>query len=193
MDEELLQDIDGYLVILGAILGTWSPPQRIAFAAALAERWLPAYRQFAEAESWGDPDLLQGILEAVWDHVRGKSLSPAKVAEYRKAVVKNCPDMDEFDAWQALCACQILDQTLDCCSRTDPNEVMELVKKAACAAHDAAAQEEPDDDPESKRRTWRQPAVQSEFANFYSLAQRVYWLQRPDGSAVDAFRRSLRT
>ena len=192
MDEDLLQDIDGYLVILGAILKTWSPRQRIAFAAALAERWLPAYRQFAAEEDWGDPDLLQEILEAVWDHVRGKAISPAKVAEYRKAVVKNCPDMDEFDAWQALCACQMLDQTLDCCSRTDPNEVIDLVKKAACAAYDAAAQEEPDDDPESKKRTWRLPGVQREFAHFYQLAQRVYWLIQPDGPAVDALRTSLR-
>jgi hypothetical protein len=33
----------------------WSPEQRVALAAAIAERWLPVYETFSAAEQWGDP------------------------------------------------------------------------------------------------------------------------------------------
>jgi hypothetical protein len=46
-----LTSIDDYECFLGATLAAWSPAQRRAFAAALAERWLPMH-------------------EAVWDHRR---------------------------------------------------------------------------------------------------------------------------
>ena len=49
--------------------------QRVALAAAMAERWLPVYEVFSAAEQWGDPANLRRSLDAVWNHLRGRLLS----------------------------------------------------------------------------------------------------------------------
>jgi len=195
-DDEILQDIDGYRVILGATLGTWSRAQRIAFIAGLAERWLGVYEKFAAEEGWGDVARLRKCLDAVWAHAQGRTVAPAELSDHRGAVLTNTPDMDDFDAaWPALCGCQILDHALEACGKADSDEAGKLALKAALAAYEGASQDEPDGDAtlESDRDTWRRPAVQEEIAAQFRLFQGVYWLPSATPAMVEAFRSNLRT
>src|SRR5687768_15501335 len=50
-----LNSIDDYELFLSETIENWSQQQRTAFAAAMAERWLPVYESFSAAEDWGDP------------------------------------------------------------------------------------------------------------------------------------------
>ena len=56
MPDVKLNSIDEYESYLALTLKGWSPQQRLAFAAGMAERWLPAYLAFSEAEEWGDSE-----------------------------------------------------------------------------------------------------------------------------------------
>ncbi|MEW5977619.1 MAG: hypothetical protein AB1898_17635 [Acidobacteriota bacterium] len=55
MPDPELKSIDDYEVFLTERITPWSPPQRVALAAAIAEHWLPAYESFSAEEEWGDP------------------------------------------------------------------------------------------------------------------------------------------
>jgi uncharacterized protein YjaG (DUF416 family) len=195
-DDEILQDIDGYRVILEATLATWSRAQRIGYIAGLAERWLGVYEKFAAEEGWGDVGRLRKAIDAVWAHVQGRTVAPAELSDHRAAVLTNTPDMDDFDAgWPALCACQILDHALEACGKADTEAAGKLALKAASAAYEGACQEESDGDAtlESDGDTWRRAAVQEEIAAQFRLFQGVYWLPSATPAMVEAFRSNLRT
>jgi hypothetical protein len=53
---ERLNTIDGYERHLAATLDGWTPLQRSALSAAMADRWLPVYAAFSEREGWGNPE-----------------------------------------------------------------------------------------------------------------------------------------
>ena len=75
---------DEYERQIGETLKTWSPQQRLAFGAALAERWLGAYETFSATEGWGDPAALRRIMDAIWDHLRGRLIGPTEGARFRE-------------------------------------------------------------------------------------------------------------
>src|SRR5690242_10855159 len=113
------KSIDDYENFLGETLETWSPGQRLALAAAMAERWLPVYEKFSAKEDWGDAAALRRMLDAVWGHVRGRTLSQADLARYSEQLHDSTPHMDDFEAPEALGACMVLSEALDCCKTPD--------------------------------------------------------------------------
>src|SRR5262245_39093381 len=119
MSREALKSIDDYERFLRTTLDAWSPQQRVALAAAMAQRWLPIYGPFSVAEQWGDPANLRRSLEAVWNHVGGRMLAPADWARHVKLLEDSTPHMDDFDAYEATAACVILGEALKCCGTTD--------------------------------------------------------------------------
>jgi len=58
-------DYEGFIL---ATIEPWSPARRITLAAAMAERWLPAYETFPPAKVGGSRILRQS-LDAVWETV----------------------------------------------------------------------------------------------------------------------------
>src|SRR5262245_31298515 len=119
MRSEELKSIDDYERALSTTLKEWSPGQRLAFAAAMAERWLPTYVAFSEKEEWGDPRGLRRILDAVWGQLGGRAIAPADRARYHKQALDSTPHMDDFDAYDALLTCEILDLALESCHTDD--------------------------------------------------------------------------
>jgi uncharacterized protein YjaG (DUF416 family) len=77
-----LNSIDEYEAFLTEKMTFWSTQQRIALAAAIAERWLPAYESFSAEEDWGDPDALRQSLDAVWSCVQGRILTESDIARH---------------------------------------------------------------------------------------------------------------
>src|SRR2546427_11944120 len=75
MANQDLKSLDEYEIFLTEKMTSWSPQQRVALAAAIAERWLPAYESFSAEEDWGGPASLRRSLDAVWNHVQGPVLA----------------------------------------------------------------------------------------------------------------------
>jgi uncharacterized protein YjaG (DUF416 family) len=110
-----LNSIDEYEAFLTEKMTFWSTQQRIALAAAIAERWLPAYEVFSAEEDWGDPDALRQSLDAVWSCVQECVLTESDIARHAQQIDEITPHMDDFDAEEALIACAALSDALRSC------------------------------------------------------------------------------
>ena len=75
MPEQEFNNLDHYEGFIQAKIKPWSPVQRIALAAGMAERWLPAYETFSSSENWGDPAILRQCLDAVWNRSSNQASS----------------------------------------------------------------------------------------------------------------------
>lgn len=189
MRSEELKSIEDYEAYLSATVAAWPPPQRVALAAAMAERWLPVYEAFAIAEEWGDPASLRRSLQAVWDHACGQSLAPAERARHIQLLEDSTPHMDDFEAYEPLAACMILHEALDCCGTADNAA---LAVRAALGGFEAVVPDwamEPDMQP----RLWKRVAARKELGKQLKLVERIGAIPHVDATAVEALRRDLRS
>jgi len=187
MRSEELKSIDDYERSLSAALKEWSPGQRLAFVAAMAERWLPTYVAFSEKEEWGDPRGLRRILDAVWGHLGGRAIAPADRARYRKQALDATPHMDDFDAYDALLTCEILDLALECCHTDDS---VGIAAKAAIAGMEAAVQDWPLD-PKAQLRVWRQIGARKEIGKQLALVEKIGSIEQFDSRTIQDLRKGL--
>src|SRR5262245_49096752 len=127
MAKQELTSIDEYEVFLTEKMTAWPARRRVALAACIAERWLPAYERFSAEAEWGDPAALRRSLQAVWGHVQGAALAATDVSRHVQQLEEITPHMDDFDeAEDALIACCVLNDALRACSdpeRTIPHVV----------------------------------------------------------------------
>jgi uncharacterized protein YjaG (DUF416 family) len=179
---------DAYERWLDETIAPWAPERRIALAAAMAERWLPAYAAFAAAEGWGDPAALRQALDAVWAHLRGRALDQAGHDHHAAQVRRHTPHMDDFDADEALAACVMVHDALACCLRADSQhhavEAMlsgfGAVEPSWWMVSDAA-----------QRRLWSKRLIQAELSRQLRLVERIGALEHLDEPALDALRRDM--
>ena len=188
MPIEQIKNIEDYEAFLGANLDRWTPQQRLALAAAMAERWLPVYEAFAQREEWGDPASLRRSLGAVWGQVCGRALAPAERARMTAQIKDSTPHMDDFDAPEALAACMILHEAVEC-SGSDDNTWQTV--RAVLSGFEAAV---PDwqDEPELQPRLWRQVGARGELKKQLRLVERIGGIEHFDAAAVEALRSELR-
>lgn len=88
---------------------------RLAFAAACAERLLPAYREFSIATGREDASLLAGILAELWRDASGHPMSEERALSALRSCLSLVPDEDDGpwiesqayadDAAAAVCYC----------------------------------------------------------------------------------------
>ena len=161
----------------------------MALAAAMAERWLPVYEAFSTREDWGDLANMRRSLEAVWNHLRGRSLSPRDVARYVAQVEDSTPHMDDFDDIAALAACVMLSEALECCGTAD-NVVPAM--QAIISGFEAVA---PDweMDPNERPRLWGQIRVQREIKKQLKLIELIEAITHFDDATIQALRQILRS
>src|SRR5262245_2255848 len=95
------KSIDEYEGFLGETIESWSPGQRVALAAVMAERVLTTDEACSTAEQWGDTPALRRSLDAIWGHLRGRTLSQSDLARHRDQLHDSTPHMDDFDAPEA--------------------------------------------------------------------------------------------
>jgi uncharacterized protein YjaG (DUF416 family) len=180
---------DEYEHQIGKTLKAWSPQQRLAFVAALAERWLQAYEKFSAAEGEGDPAVLRQIVGAVWDHVQGRLLTQTDLSRLDAQIDENAPDTEDFDgrpAWKALQAWVILGQALECCRTTENTAT---VVKAVQSAMDAVGDRP--SDLAGQRRAWKRIAVQEEVGKQSALRETIDAIVRFDDQTIASLRSGL--
>lgn len=129
MSNQELNSIDDFRRFVSSMIKPWSREQRIALAAAMAERWLPVYESFSDEEKWGDPSTFQRALQSVWDCVLGHTLTPKAHRLHKKRVKQNTPHLDDCDAEEVIATSCIIDYALDCCLSADNTDdaVMAMV------------------------------------------------------------------
>jgi uncharacterized protein YjaG (DUF416 family) len=187
MPLKALNNVDDYERFLQQTLATWSPEQRTAFAAAMAERWLPVYEEFSAEEQWGDAASLRRTLDAVWQQVGGVGLTP-KERKRHAALVEDCtPILDDFDAYEAMTACVMISEALECCGTAD-NTLFAV--RAALGGLDAAAPEWVLG-PEEQPRLWRRIAVRKELNKQLEVAKLIGAIARFDDRSLKTLREAL--
>lgn len=187
MANEELKSIDDYELFLSETLDTWSTEQRLAFAAGMTERWWHTYETFSAAEAWGDPESLRRILEAVWNHLGGRRLTPAHLARYTQQLHDSTPHMDDFDAPEALAVCVMLGEALGCCGRASN---LGFAVQAALSGFEAVM---PDWslDPEVQPRLWQKSAIRKEMKAQLRLVKQIGAISHFDDQVIEALRRDL--
>lgn len=188
MPNESVGSIQEYERVIARTMEAWTTQQRLAFVTALADRWLGAYEAFADAQEVGDPGRLRGIADALWDHLKGRSLPAAQRRRYRKQAQESAPDteaFDDLDAWKALTACRILDHALEGSGSADNRAI---AVKATLAAFDAVVSDWPTE-PAMQAQVWQQPEVQDELTQQRALLDEIGSRTRIDAKAVNALRK----
>src|SRR5262245_29014493 len=187
MANESLKTIDDYENFLSETLDSWSPHQRVALAAAMAERWLPAYQAFSDEAEWGDPSSLRRMLDAIWAHAAGRALKPADRGRYAVQLRDVTPHMDDFEAPEALAACMVLSDALDSC---ESNDNVFVTVRAALSGFEAAVPDwvfDPDDQP----RLFRQVAARKELKKQLKVVEQVASIKSCDEQSIEALRSGL--
>lgn len=77
-------------------IGALGRAGKTAFAAACAERLLPLYRRYVDAAGVGAPEELAGIVEQVWEVLRG---ADHDLTDARQVAVDLVPDDDAPGEW----------------------------------------------------------------------------------------------
>jgi uncharacterized protein YjaG (DUF416 family) len=187
MPEPELKSIDDYELLVSETLAPWTAMQRTALAAAMAERWLPAYEAFAKQEDWGDAAALRRMLDSIWGHVAGRTLDAPSRARYATQLHDSTPHMDDFDAEEALAAAVILNEALRSCGSPD-NIVYAL--GAALSGFEAVA---PDwaIDPDEQARLWRKAAIRGELKKQLAVIEQISAIRHFDEVTVEDLRKRL--
>src|ERR1044072_1883342 len=131
MSNPVLKSLDDYQQFVTNTITSWSREQRIALAAAMAERWLPIYESFSEEEEWCDTSVLQRAVEAVWSCALGKKLTSKDHQIHEVGEEENTPHVDDFaaDVEEVIATSAMIDYALDSCVSDDNTEdvVMTMV------------------------------------------------------------------
>ena len=186
MSNEELKSLDDYERFISATIESWSPKQRITLAAAMAERWLPAYEAFSAREDWGNPAGLRLALQAVWGHVLGRTLKDRR--RHAADVGENTPHLDDFDAEEAIAACAIIEYAMDCCDAPEnvSHAVMAMVSgfEAIAPGIYTFPEEIPPD-------VWQLAEVRDELAKQLKVLEQIGAITHFDEPRIEALRHDL--
>jgi uncharacterized protein YjaG (DUF416 family) len=188
MANQELKSLDDYEIFLTEKMTPWSPHQRVALAAAIAEHWLPAYESFSVAEDWGDPAALRRSLDAVWNHVQGRALAETDAVRHVQQVEEITPHMDDFDAEEALTACVAVTEALRTCG--NPESTIPYALASALGIFEGLVPEWPAD-AASQARVWKKAVVRKELQAQLALIEKINKLDTFDAAAVEALRSSI--
>src|SRR5690349_954304 len=93
---------------------------RLAFAACLCERMLPAFKAFSDATGWGDPRVLRSCIDIVWRQAHALAQDAYAIPPEVRSLISACdaqaPDTEDFDhplTSPALDASNVVAESLD--------------------------------------------------------------------------------
>jgi uncharacterized protein YjaG (DUF416 family) len=192
MPKQKINSPDDYERFVETTIKPWSPEQRMALAAATAERWLPVYEAFSEREEWGDPAILRRALEAVWGNVLGRSLSSKELKRYSAQLEEVSPHLDDFDAEDAIAVPWTIYYALRCCGK--PNNVVDTFM-ALGSAFEAVAPGiySGDGEEDLEPDVWERISVQQELAKQLRVIEQIQAIAQFDHQTLEALRRGLTT
>jgi len=167
--KQKFNNLDAYESFIKTSIKSWSPAQRIALAAGMAERWLHAYETFSNSENWGDPAALRRSLAAGWNRLGGQASSAVNWHSLSQQVQNITPHMDDFDAIEALCACAMVQYAIDCCTEKDNNTPALM---AVLSGLEAVQPDLLDGDP-VPARMWNKSAIHREIDKQLRLIETI--------------------
>jgi uncharacterized protein YjaG (DUF416 family) len=165
-------------------------PLRVVFAAAVAERLLPAYVSFSHKTRRGNPHLLTEILERLWRDIDGIKMGPEELQQNIDLSMELIPQEDEIpwipdQAWAEDAAAAVVYAL-----RTRQNGKSQESAWAATRAYDAldhfvTTQEDIDpSSPGAEERTISNPLIQAEFMRQQRDLRELVAVDREDESTL---------
>ncbi len=176
--------VDGWRAAVQAYLSR-SPAHRIAFAAALAEQLLPHYRAFSTATGTGRPDLLETVLEAVWQSAKHPPAEPAILEAHQANLQQAAPDEGDPAARDAWSAWRVLELALASCGSVENTEP---AGEAAVVAFERVAGRGARNDPKLWKEQHRRPEVHGQVMQQMMLLMRLRALQELDERSLQTLR-----
>lgn len=170
------------------LIKAWSHGQRTVLAAAMAERWLPAYETFSEENEWGDPASFQDAVQSIWNCVLGHKVTPKDSRLLEKRVEENTPHMDDFDAYEALTTSQMIHHGLKCCATADNTEDVVSAMMMGFEGIAECIYTEPQEVPPN---AWQWPHVQNELAKQLKLMKLIGDMVLIDEQQIAVLRQKL--
>lgn len=144
-------------------------PLRVAFAAAVAERLLPAYVSFSHKTERGDPHLLTEILERLWRDIDGIKMDTEELQQSIDLSMELIPQEDESpwiadQAWAEDAAAAVV-FALSCRQNGASQEAAWAARRAYDALDNFVMTQEDIDPstPGAEERIISNPLIQAEF------------------------------
>jgi uncharacterized protein YjaG (DUF416 family) len=182
---------------------------RAVFAAAVAERLLPAYVSFSRKTARGNPDLLTEILERLWRDIDGVKMSPEELQQSIDLSMELIPQEDEIpwildQAWAEDAAVALVYAL--CTRQNGKSQDAMWAARRAYDALDHFVTNQEDIDPSTagaEERILSNPLIQAEFIRQQrdlrelsalvpedqpTLVQKIR--QRAKAESIDVFKRS---
>lgn len=163
---------------------------RAVFAAAVAERLLPAYVSFSHKRGWGNPQLLTDILERLWRDIDGIKMDPEELQRNIDLSMELIPQEDDIgwipDPACAEDAAAAIVFALTCRQNGDSQEAAWAARRAYDALdHFITTQE--DIDPSTsgaEERIISNPLIQAEFMRQQRDLRELVAANRQDQSTL---------
>ncbi|RPI22378.1 MAG: DUF416 family protein, partial [Chloroflexota bacterium] len=119
-----INEIEGYAAFLGNTLRqSYSADQRALFSAAIAERWLSAYKTSSQKGQELDWAVLREAMDAAWNHLRGKKVTALDFERYRQRVLGAMPGADPGEISRVRIMVDLIQLVLECCAMEDNSEI----------------------------------------------------------------------
>jgi uncharacterized protein YjaG (DUF416 family) len=175
---------------LKAELNCIAVPLRVVFAAAVAERLLPAYVTFSHKTGRGNPDLLTQILERLWRDIDGIKMSPEELQQSIDLSMELIPKEDEKpwipdQVWAEDAAVAVV-YALSCrCSGKSQDAAWAAARAYDALDHFVITQE--DIDPSTagaEERILSNPLIQAEFMRQQRDLRGLVAVDRQDQSTL---------
>jgi len=178
-DESLKKELDRIAV-----------PLRVVFAAAVAERLLPAYVSFSQKTGRGNPHLLTEILDRLWRDIDGIKMSPEELQQNIDLSMELIPQEDEKpwipdQAWAEDAAVAVVYSL--CTRQNGKSQDAVWAARRAYDALDHFVTTQEDIDPSTvgaEERILSNPLIQQEFMRQQRDLRELVAVERQDESAL---------
>jgi uncharacterized protein YjaG (DUF416 family) len=188
MAREPLNSLEDFERFLTTRLDRWSRAQRSAFAAGMADRWMPVYEAFSQREDWGDPASLHHSVDAVWANLRGQLMGPGDQARHLKLLHDSTPHMDDFDAPEALAVAVMVRAAVHSCA---PDDSLSAALQASMSGFEAIVPDWSLDEG-IERKLWQRGSVRKELERQLTMIDRIDPITVFDPGTIETLRRELR-
>src|SRR5688572_21589599 len=194
MTEPITDGPEAFLESLREELFPCPPSHHVSFAAALAERRLTLFGEYA---GW-KPRLGQGasplrIVEALWDHVRETAVTPVRLNEFEADLTDLAAlvDPDRFAAFDSYRGIRLLTLATRCCAPgAGIYDVMTVARASLHASIGFYLSDEYLGNLELREK-WNTPDVQAEARLQSDMARALRAAPRIGRDTVEAIRRKF--
>ena len=189
MPNQDFQSLDQFESFISKTITPWSNEQRSVLAAAMAERWLPVYEEFSEKNDWGNPAAFEDAVKTAWNCVLGHQKLPAQDLKlHSERMDKHIPHLDDFDCEEALAACSIISDALECCHRGNNIGYAARAMASGVAGMAPALDYDPE---EVLPDVFQEHKVRDEIEKQFKLLEVVGNMTQIDQQQIEALRQEL--